>query len=314
MIIVEILAPIILIVVLGTVLRHSGFASEAFFRETNRLVYWIALPGFLFLKTSQATPQFGAAARVFAALVAGMAACIVLGLLAGRLLRLERPSLASFVQGAYRSNLAYVGLPIVIYALAAMGQDTPETEAVALLAIAPLIPVYNVVAVLVLLSGRQDRSLSLTRQAGMLAQGVATNPLIIACVAGVAFAYTGWVMPLAVERALEAIGQMALPLALLGIGATLRAWAIREGGIPALASAVIKTAVAPLVGYMLARAFRLSSVETLMVLLYIAMPTAVMSYVMAERLGANGRLAGSIVVMSTLLALPALAVILLSVT
>lgn len=311
MIVIEVLTPIVLLVALGTILRTSGFAGEAFFRETNRLLFWVGLPSLLFVKIATAAPQIGRAAGIVAVLLAGMAGCILLGYLVSWGLRLKRPATASFVQGAYRSNLVYVGLPVVLYALAAAGSDTPETEALALLAIVPLIPVYNIAAVLVLVGARKQEEANPIGQAGALLQSVITNPLVIACVAGVAFSYSDLSLPIAAERTLSALGQMALPLALLGIGATLRAWAIREGGVAALSSAIIKILFAPLVGYVVARLVGLPAIETQMALLYLAMPTAAMSYVMAERMGADGRLAGSIVVISTLLAMPALAAVLL---
>lgn len=311
MIVLNTLTPIVLLIALGTVLRSSGFVSEAFFKESNRLVFWIGLPALLFRETATAEPQLSAAVGVSLVLLAGMVVCTLLAFLVGRGLRLARPSLASFIQGAYRGNLAYVGLPIVLYALAAAGQDSEQWRAIALLAIVPLIPAYNILAVIVLLSGSQRGQVNLGRQGGKLLLGVLSNPLILSCVAGLAFAYSGLPLPQVVDRSLAAVGQMALPLALLGIGASLRLWAIREGGVPALLSSLIKVLVAPAVGYVLARGMGMASVGLQVSLLYLTMPTAVMSYVMAESMGADGRLAGSIVVISTLLAMPVLAAVLL---
>lgn len=309
MVVVNILAPIILVIATGTVLRSTGFASAGFFRETNRLVYWVGLPALLFQSTATADPELGAAAGIFAVLVISMAACIAVGYLAGWGLGLSRPSLGAFVQGAYRSNLTYVGLPVVLFALAATGQDSPQLQAEALLATVPLIPIYSIAAVAVLQgsSGQPD-----TRRgsAVRLLRGVLANPLVWACLLGVLFAYSGLQLPLAIDRTLVALGQMALPLALLGIGATLQPAAVRAGGTAAAIASLIKVLVAPLVGLVAARALRLNGAETTIALLYLAMPTAVISYVMAEFLGADGKLASSIVVLSTLLSMPALAIVL----
>lgn len=311
MVVINILTPIILLIALGTVLRRTGFASEAFFKESSRLVFWIGLPALLFRETALAEPQLGTAFGISLILLAGMAACMVLAHLLGRGLGLARPSLASFIQGAYRGNLAYVGLPVVLYALAAAGQDTDRWRAIALLATVPVIPAYNILAVVILANGSQQEPINLSRQGGKLLLGVLSNPLIISCLAGLAYAYSGLPLPLLVDRSLSAVGQMALPLSLLAIGASLRLRAIREGGMPALFSSLIKVLVAPAVGYVLARWMGLASTGLQVALLYLAMPTAVMSYVMAESMGADGQLAGSIVVISTLLAMPVLALVLL---
>jgi hypothetical protein len=143
---------------------------------------------------------------------------------------------------------------------------------------------------------------------------VATNPLVVACLAGLAYAYLGLPLPMVVDRSLAILGQMALPLALLSIGASLRVWAIREGGLAAAGASLIKVVIAPMAGFVIARWLGLGATELLITLLYLTMPTAVMSYVMAERMGADGSLAGSIVVLSTVLAMPALAVVLVTIT
>lgn len=310
MIIVNILAPVIVLVALGAALRASGFSNEAFFKQTNRLVYWVGVPALLFHKTATAVPDLGTAAHAALTLLAGMVAAIVLAYTTGQLLRLPRPQLASFMQAAYRGNLVYIGLPTVLYALDAAGNASPATEALALLAIAPLIPIYNITAVLVLLSANGPVQNSRLDQVTNLLRGVASNPLVLACVTGLAYAYLGPPLPLAVDRSLSAIGQMALPLALLGIGASLRVNAIQEGGFVALAAALLKLVASPLAGYLVARWLGLSGTEMLMALLYLTMPTAALSYVMADQLGADSQLASSAVVISTLLALPAISVVL----
>jgi hypothetical protein len=312
MVVIDVLTPIVALIALGFVLRRSGFLPDSFFRQANMLVYWFGLPALLFVETASATPELGTAMRIVAVLVLVTGLCIAAGYLAGWRLRLPRASLASFVQGAYRGNLTYVGLPVVLYALQAVGGDAQGYQSLALLAVTPIIPLYNVLAVLVLLGADGGGQAGVAQQGGKLLRGVVTNPLIIACVAGIAYAYSPLPLPTVAQRTLTALGQMALPLALLGIGAALRLRDIRAGGLTATTAAVIKVAVAPLAGLALAPALGLTGPELQITLLYLAMPTAAASFVMAERMGADGTLASSIVAISTLLAIPALTVVLLT--
>ena len=311
MIVVNVLAPIFLLIGLGLFLRRQRFASEDFFRNLNRLIYWVALPALLFTKTATALPQLDAAVGIITALLGGMLVCIAAGYLLARQLGLDRRATAAFVQGAYRGNIAFVGLPVVLYALVAVGQGTPEVDALVLLALAPVIPVYNVAAVIVLsgatpAEGRQGR-----QQLATVLRSIATNPLIIACVAGLAVAYSGVTLPEALTRTLDLLGEIALPGALLAMGASLRLRAIRTGGIAAGAASLVKVLVAPLAGYLVARAIGLTGPPLMIAMLLLAMPTAVASYVMAQNMGADDTLASSIVMVSTLLAIPVLSVILL---
>ena len=312
MIVVNILAPIFLLIGLGLFLRRQGFASEEFFRQLNRLIYWVALPALLFSKTASALPQLNQAVGIITVVLAGMLVCIAVGYLLAWRLRLDQRATASFVQGAYRGNIAFVGLPVTLYALAAIGQGTPAVEALVLLALAPIIPVYNVAAVIVLAGATPAENRRGRQQVVAVLRSIATNPLIIACLAGLAVAYSGVVLPEALTRTLDLMGELALPGALLAMGASLRLRAIRAGGVVATAASLVKVLVAPLSGYLAARVVGLSGPPLLIAMLLLAMPTAVASYVMAQAMGADDTLASSIVMISTLLAIPVLSVILLA--
>jgi predicted permease len=306
------LAPIFLVVLLGAALRWFRFAPDGFFRQLNRLVYYVGLPVLLFIKTAQARVGAGQALRVSLVMIGGLAACVAVAYAVGRLLRLPGPSLASFVQGAYRGNLVYVGLPIVLYALAGtLGDGDEALEARAVLALAPLVPLNNALAVLVLLLGQPDRGRSRLAAIGRLLVGVLTNPLLLGCVAGIAVSLAGWRVPLALRRTCSAVGGMSLPLALLALGAALAGRSLRGAVGPALVSSVIKVGVGPLAGYAIALAMGLGAADLRMALIYLACPTAVVSFLMAEQLDCDGPLASAVVVLTTLLSIASFSIVLL---
>lgn len=308
---VDVLLPIFAVIALGAALRQSRFASPQLFRETNRLVYWVALPAFLFYTAAESEFQGGAAARVVAVLVGGMLVSIALGYALARLLRLPAPSTAAFAQGGYRSNLAYVGLPLVLLtAEASGGADVRALQALAVIAITLLMPIYNVAAVLVLLGAREGGREQLPARLREMLFRLATNPLIIACAAGLAVMALGWKLPQPLRQTLETIGDMTTPLALLGIGAGLTFATLRIHGRAATAASIVKVAGAPLAGLLIATWLRLSPAELSMSLIFLACPTAAASYVMAQQMGADEGLAANIIVVSTVLSLPALAVVL----
>ena len=65
----------------------------------------------------------------------------------GRLFRLKSPAMRAFNQGVFRGNLVYVGLPVVLFAL----PPDSEVRATVVLALAPTIPFFNILSVLLLL-------------------------------------------------------------------------------------------------------------------------------------------------------------------
>ncbi len=312
MLVVNTIAPIALVILLGAILRRSRFAPESLFLQTNRLVFWIGIPCLLFEKTAGAAGQGEDALRIFLVLSIGMIACVALGYLVSWILRLPRRSVGAFVQAAYRGNLAYLGLPVVFYALAgASGEASPELKNLAVMAIAPLIAIYNAAAVFVLLAGQKHDEPSFRKRVHHITLRMATNPLLIACVAGIAWSFTGWPLPLVVARSFGAVGQMALPLALLGIGASLRLDALRDGWLPAAACSLIKVAAAPVIGYAVSRAMGLPDEHLLIAVIFLGCPTAVVSWVMAEQLDGDKHLAAGGVVLSTLLSMVTLAIVLI---
>lgn len=302
---------------LGTVLRATKFVPPVFFRETNRLVYWIGLPCLLFYQTAQITSQGGAAVRILAVLVIGVFVCLALGYLLGWVLNVPKPSMGAFVQGAYRGNLAFVGLPVILFTLESLGGATGDAAAlkeyasIAVLVLAPLIPIYNVVAIVVLTAGRGAGDHWL-RRLGAAGLRVLANPLVISCVGGGLFSLTRLALPTVLGRTLDSIGSITLPLALMGIGASLTVDGMRGGLGRSLASALIKVAAAPLAGWLVAGWMGLSPIETRLAMIYLATPTAAQSFVMAAQLGADEELTANIILLTVVLAIPALAVILLA--
>ncbi len=310
--VVNTLAPIFLIVMIGLLLRRTGFFSAEAFRQTNRLVYWVGLPALLLVKTAQPIESAGTAIRIFLVLLGGMIACTIAGYLIGLLLRMPGKALGAFVQGGYRGNLAYVGLPVVLFALeGASGQATAAHESLAIIAIAPLIPIYNAVGVVVLLLGHDDAAdMHWWVRLRKLLVNVATNPLVLACVGGLLLATLGWRLPLSIDRTLVSVGNTSLALSLLGIGGMLTFGGMHRQALRSIIAASIKVGLAPLAGFFIGRAIGLDPPSLLVAMLFLATPTAVASYIMAEQMGSDGELAGSIVMTSTVLALPALVIIL----
>ncbi|MCC5809024.1 MAG: AEC family transporter [Ectothiorhodospiraceae bacterium] len=285
---------------------RSGFFSSQALIDLNRLTYWVGLPSLLVYRIAEASPDVSA---VTGLLVVGTGATlggIAAALLVAWLIGMPRASHGTFAQGVYRGNLTFIGLPIVLYAFA--GSDSAQVEANALLAFGPMVVLYNVLAVLVLLLGSDT-----SESKGMLrtaVYGLLTNPILIACALGLLLALTGVALPEMGQRTLAAIGQMALPLALLCIGGTLYTSRIRGNISWAVAGALMKVALVPAMGFLLALWIGLSAEQTRIALILLACPTASASYILVKQMNGNEALASGIIVISNLLAVPALFVVL----
>lgn len=300
--IVETLAPVFLVIAFGWFLRRRHWLGDAFISEANRVVYWIGLPALLFVSLATA-PQQGAPTGSLTLMMLGATAITIgLALLVGRLLGIGRASLGTFVQAAYRGNLAFVALPILALLPAAQGPLYPA----ALLALAPVMAFYNVAAVILLLSSRESPGVGVGRR---ILLELGKNPLIWSSLAGAVYGGLDGPLPRWLARTVSTVGQMSLPLALICIGGALAATRLTGNRRRIAAAAGCKLVVLPLCGWLLARGIGLSPAETQVGLVMLATPTAAASYTMATQLGGDGELAAGSVAFSTLLAVFALAAV-----
>lgn len=303
MLVLNALTPVFLIIALGAWLQRTEFVSPTFLREANRVTYWLGLPALIFSQLVSALHQAAGAERLLAAMFVTTALALGLGYVVAWLLRVPGPSMGTFVQGAFRGNLAFVGLPIV-FALpnVAILSGLP-LHAAAVLAVAPTMVLYNVAAVIVLVLSQHAFG---PRMLWPVIRQLATTPPLLATLAGIVFVAMGWTLPRSIAHTLEALGEMALPLGLLGVGGALVHAKIGDALKAPIASAVLKGLAGPLVGWAAARLCGLEGMATSLVMLLAAAPTAVVSYTMAVEMKGDEKMASATIALSVVTSLIAL--------
>lgn len=299
------LAPIFLVVALGAALVRGGLLAPEALKSLTRLVYWIALPALLFEETARANLHGAGVERLVAVLFAATVPVIVLGILYARLARLTPAAAGTFVHVAMRGNLAYVGLPVLLYLAAAAGPGAPRPTQI-ILAFAPFVLFQNVVSILLLLAGRQPFGLAVVRD---LAKGIVTNPLLVAVGLGLLASLAGLRLPTFLKQSLDAVGAIASPLALIGIGGSLLTVPLRNHWGNAAVGAVMKVALVPLTGLLLGHWLGLPRGELIIALVFLACPTAVASHPLVIQLDGDEGLASTAIVLSTLFSAVSLALI-----
>lgn len=299
------LMPVFLIIALGKILCRTGFFSDGLVKSLNRLTYWIGLPALLFSEISGAVFDSGEVGRITLILILATLIAFAAGYAFALLLRLPHRSLGAFVQGCGRANNAFIGLPVIIYALSA---DFPNVKTLATVALGPAIIFYNFCSIVILLihGERQHKGAAAV---GAFLKQLLLNPMVIACAAGLLINASGTDVPLMFSRTFAALGQAALPLALLCIGSSLTFEKSPAAVAPAVLASVIKVFLLPAAGYALARLWNVSGMEMKILLIYLACPTATASYVLADMFGSDAPLAGRIVVISTLLSAVSLSIV-----
>lgn len=303
----EALIPIVLLVALGAALRKGDFFGETVRAGMDKFTYWVALPS-LFIHQLSNTDFGGLVVGELAlVLVITALAGSFLAVIVAALMGLSRTDFGVFVQAGFRGNLAFVGLPLVIFSVGGIGASGPVVSA-AVVVLAALIPVYNVISVLALTIAEQEFSSGVLPR---LARELARNPLILSAGVGALLGWFGLALPVFIGRPFELLGQTALALALVSLGGALIELEVRGQIGLSLVAGALKVAVIPVITWTLCVAFGLSAEQTLVAMIFAACPTASASYIMTAQIGGNAALAATCVVVSTVLSLGALTGVLL---
>ncbi|NOQ51898.1 MAG: AEC family transporter [Desulfuromonadaceae bacterium] len=286
-----IVLPVFLVIGLGQLLRRLRLFDETFLQQTNRLVYVVFLPLLLFHKIGKAdfTAFFNGSLVIASSLVILLGFLFTYGYSGFK--KYPAPVRGSFCQGAFRGNLAYIGLAIC---LNAYGEDG-LTRAGILMGF--LVPVLNLLAILALLLPQQRSGAE--KSPNWLLQ-VVGNPLIIASFLGIIWSYWNLPLPVIIDRALSITTGLTLPLALLTIGGSFSLERLSGDLRLASFSSAVKLILLPIFAAILLSLFQVKGVDFGIGILMAGTPAATATYIMAHQMKGDAELAGSIVMLSTL--------------
>lgn len=281
---INILGPITLITLIGFGLGRSSVGLQS--RTLSSLVMLVATPALVFstltsMQVELATIGKMAGAALLCLFIAGVMA--VLGL------KVFGASIRSFLPSLMLPNSGNMGLPLVVLAFGADGARLG-------------ISFFFVVALF-------QYSVGLTISSGSLRIGdMARQPLIYSV--GLVLLVSGLNLPVpqVILKTTEMLGGMMIPSMLILLGTSLATLKVSDLG-PSFAIAAGRLLIGVIAGVAVIYLLGLTGPAAGIVFLMAAMPSAIVTYVFAERFGqAPTRVAGA-VVMSTLLTfavLPAL--------
>jgi predicted permease len=291
--ILQAVLPVFLVIAIGAAARRFRFIGEPFIDTANTLVYYLLLPALLFYKigTSNFREAFNAPLVIggYAATVGTFLAAVFFS----RTLGISPAERGSFVQGAFRANLAYVGLPIVLSAVGDIGLR----KAGILLGF--MVPLLNSLAVVALILPHGDGGGRARKNARRIGAQLVTNPLILSSFLGIGWSVLKLPVPVLADKTLEILSSATLPLSLLCLGGAFSFERARSGFRLAALAAGMKTLLLTALAVAAYRWMGISGDDLRVGAIMMGCPTAVITYVMASQLKGDTDLAGTIVVVST---------------
>ncbi|MEN0075131.1 MAG: AEC family transporter [Paracraurococcus sp.] len=285
----DVFVPPFGLLLLGALLRRHLLREEAVWAGIERLVFWVLMPALLcsaIAAVDLATlPIGGMAGAIWLSLLGG--AALSLGL--ARLARVDHPAMTSVFQGGIRFN-NLMGFAVTGGLFGAAGTSLGAITT------GLIVPFAQLLTTLAFSLGGGN-GVSVLRALRLLA----LIPLLLACLAGFLIAALGG-LPHGLAPLARTLGQASVALGLLCVGAALTPGALRSRLGLQLATAAIKLLLVPAMVLGLGRAFGLEPLALASALIFMALPTATTSYVMARAMGGDAPLMAALTTLEHLLA------------
>ena len=286
--------PVFLLLALGIILRRIGVVDAAFASRLNMFVFCVALPVLLFRDISSVdlAQEWDARFVLDCALIT--LASIVFACAASAFVK-SRATRGDFIQGAYRSSVAILGVALM--------QNIYGSSQAAAMMIIGVVPLYNAAAVVILAVCADDSRAKRKGARAMLlgvTRDIVTNPIIVGIAAGLLWAALRLPMPEAAGKAVDAVAGLATPLGLVAMGAMADFRRMREEAGASLGASVIKLFGLCAVFLPVCVALGYRGEELMALLFMLGSATTVSSFVMARNMGYEGAVSSAIVMITTL--------------
>lgn len=284
--------PIFLMMLLGMLFRKLGWMDEVFAAKMNKFVFLVPLPVLLFeqLATVDFSEVWDIKFILFCFVVTAIS--ITISTLISLLWK-DRSVKGEFIQATYRSSAALLGIAFI--------QNIYGTAGMAPLMIIGSVPLYNIMAVVVLSvfkPGNNSFDKALVKKT---LKGIATNPIIIGIVAGFVWSALKLPMPSILHKTVSSIGATATPMGLMSMGATFEMKKATSKMKPTLVAVFMKLVGFCVVFLPMAALFGFRNEEMIAILVMLGSATTVSCFVMARNMGHEGTLSSGVIMMTTLL-------------
>jgi predicted permease len=288
----RIVAPLIMIVLLGAALKQGGFLGDDDRERMTSLLYWIVLPCLLFRSMYLSGNALPDGWNLF---LASYLPFFLVPALALAISWMRRPGdrrrHALCAMSAVRANNVYLGLPAAFLAMGESGQTAASIY------VATMLPGYNLLTTMwgeAILSGGLS-----PKAAARTLERLAKNPLVSSCILGLLFSLLEIPVHDTLLTSMEMVGNMAVGLALFSLGLGIRFSNLFPAARRTWPDVLIKLFVHPAVSLLCFAIWPVQDELARAAVLLCAMPTAINTFILAEGMGMEGDYVSDIITVST---------------
>lgn len=300
-------APLILLVALGYLLKKIKFFSPEFLQIANKFCFYVALPALLF-KNLYDSDLDSLPWKLVIFSVSAIIIIFLLALLYAIIFVKDNTKKGVMIQGIMRSNYAFIGIPLATSLFSDNELIAKTGVTVALMSIF-CIPLFNMLSV-VALSIFVDKDEN-TNHFKKVLLGIIKNPLIIAIFSGLLVLIFRLIIPSSafiirdnvnfLYKTLDSLAKIASPLALIIVGGQFEFSVNSESKGLLITGVIVRMVVVPVVVFLVATlCFNFANYEFATLIAIFASPIAVVSAIMAKEMNNDHILASQLVVWSTI--------------
>lgn len=285
--------PLFIMMMVGFFLKKIHFLDEHSTKVINQLVFKVFLPALLFvdLASKDFVTIWDTRMVVFCFMVTvvSIALAAVFSMLSKN--KTER---GEIIQAAYRSGAATLGI-------AFMTNIYDDASMVALMIIGS-VPLYNVAAVVILdLTSPQNEHHSGKDLWIKTAKNAATNPIILGIVMGMIWSVCMIPQPVIFAKSMTYLGNLASPLALIGLGASFELCDVKEKWKQTTGVTIIKLLLWCMIFLPIAVSMGFCNEKLVAILVMLGSATTSSCFIMAKNMGHEGKISSCAVMATTLL-------------
>lgn len=283
--------PVFAMIILGMFFKKLGIIDDVFASKMNKFVFLIPLPILLFkdLATLDFNAIWDTKFVLFCFFITIFSILIVTIL---SFLLKNKKNQGEFIQASYRSSAALLGIALI--------QNVYGKATMAPLMIIGSVPLYNIMAVIVLSFFSPERK-GLSKEVWLKTiKGILTNPILIGIVVGILWSLLHLPMPTMLDKTVTSIGNVATPLGLMAMGATFNYKEALGDLKPALCVSFIKLFGFCAIFLPLAIYLGFQGEQLISILVMLGSATTVSCYVMAKNMGHTGILTSTVVMLTTI--------------
>lgn len=287
---INVVLPLFINIIVGYFLTRMKLWDRHFMQVGNRVCFKFFIPVLLFINIYQGNFKelFNPKLIIFG--ISGIICVAILAIPITMWLVKENHKRGVIIQSSFRSNAILFAIPIANNIFGSEGM------AVATVLIAFMVPILNLCSVIVLAIFNGGTTKKITS----VLQDIIKNPLIISSTLGIISVYLGVPIPSAIQKSLMNIAAIATPLALLILGGEFEITALKKNIHYISMSVLARLVIVPTSVLAIAIFLGFKSYELVALLAAFGAPVAVGSYAMVKQAGADGELAGQLIVMTTL--------------